>query len=716
MYRGKAVSLTALDAGFVELVLDLQDSSVNKLNQQTLHELNEAVQCLVNARSSVRGLLISSAKAAFVVGADITEFIPLFAQSESEVLAWMGRVREIFHTLENLPFPSVVAINGLALGGGFELALAADVRVLSEEAKVGFPEVSLGICPGFGGTVRLSRLVRLADLPLALDWMIGGKPQSATKAHQLGAVDYLAPANGVRERALAVLTQLAAEGTDYLAHRRRKQTPHAKTAEAWDAFTRFTHESAKKLDPRYPAASAIVALLEHHAAEPFEAALTLEAQTFAHLAKTSVAQALIGLFLSEQSLKRKAKTWASQAMPIQHSAVLGSGIMGGGIAYQSALSGIPIVMKDIREDALALGTKTASKALDKLIEKGRLDEQGKHAVLARIHPELTYRDFDRVNLVVEAVVENPKVKAAVLSEVEALMSPTAVLTTNTSTISIDLLAQSLQRPEQFCGMHFFNPVPLMPLVEVIRGRASSPQTLATTVAYAVTMGKTPIVVKDCPGFLVNRVLFPYFNGFNRLLRDGVDFERIDRVMEHFGWPMGPAYLADVVGIDTMVHADQVLQVGFPDRMGHDEQPIMEALLAAGHLGQKSGQGFYHYGIDEQGKRVKKPAPEAHRLIEARTKAPKTVSDQEIIDRLMIPMCLESVRCLEDGIVDSPEEVDMGLILGLGFPRFRGGALRYIDALTLPVFAEKANQYASYGGLYHLTEGFHARLAHGQTYF
>ena len=274
-----------------------------------------------------------------------------------------------------------------------------------------------------------------------------------------------------------------------------------------------------------------------------------------------------------------------------------------------------------------MGLKTASKLLDRKIDKGRMDAAGKAVVMDAITPTLDYNEFGSVDLVVEAVVENPAIKAAVLADVEGSVPETAVLASNTSTISIDTLAESVARPEQFCGMHFFNPVHLMPLVEVIRGSKTSDNTVARTVAYATAMGKTPIVVNDCPGFLVNRILFPYFNAFNRLLIDGVDFQRIDRVMETFGWPMGPAYLADVVGIDTLVHADHVMQEGFPERMGHDAEVIAEALLAADCLGQKNGKGFYEYGVDENGRRFKEPAGQARELIAERE--PSSVSTSAI---------------------------------------------------------------------------------------
>ncbi|MBB3104910.1 fatty acid oxidation complex subunit alpha FadB [Azomonas macrocytogenes] len=711
MYSGKAIGLKALGSGLVELVLDLQGSSVNKLDKLTLSELGEAIELVSRPGAGVKGLLISSAKPAFVVGADITEFTQLFALKESEVVEWGRHTHTLFLALENLPFPTVAAVNGLALGGGFELALAADFRILAADARIGLPEVTLGICPGWGGTVRLSRLI---GAEAALEWATGGKPQAAKKALELGAVDRIA--EDLRAEALAFLKAAADGEHDYRKNRARKQQPIEQTPESPAKLQALAQAYGKKLDPRYPAAGAIVEAVVRHSALPLREALEVETHTFARLAKSDAARALVGLFLSDQAIKKKAKGWAAKGHSVRLGAVLGAGIMGGGVAFQSASSGTPILMKDIRQDALDLGFETASRLLDKQVEKGRLDEAGKRQVLERITPTLEYRNFEQVDLVVEAVVENPKVKAAVLAEVEGLIGGGAVLSSNTSTISIDLLAEHLKRPQQFCGMHFFNPVHLMPLVEVIRGRRTSEAAIATTVAYATAMGKTPIVVNDCPGFLVNRILFPYFNGFNRLLKDGVDFERIDRVMEAFGWPMGPAYLADVIGIDTMVHADHVLQEGFPERMGHDGEPIMDQLLAAGSLGQKNGKGFYDYGVDADGRRSKQPSAAIRALIAEQVRQSAEVSDGEIVQRLMIPLCLESVRCLEDGIVETPEEVDMGLILGLGFPRFRGGALRYIDTLGLETFARQAEAHARHGGLYQLTDDFRARLKAGRNYF
>ncbi len=709
MYKGQAVSLKSLDEGLVELEFDLQNESVNKLNNLTLKELGEAVRLLADS-NDVKGLLITSTKPAFIVGADIAEFQDCFSLPLAELHSWIRSTLVIFSEIENLPFPTVAAVNNLALGGGFELALCADIRVTDKNAHVGFHEVNLGICPGWGGTVRLSRLIGIEE---ALSWMMSGRLQKAEYALSHGAVDRIAHTENLRDEALQLLHETIEGSVSYIENRERTQLRSRTNAVQ---IGKLREKLRKKLDPNYPAASSILDAVATHCLLPFDKALSVETDMIVALARNDAAKSLIGLFINDQILKKKAKAWTNQAAPVNQTAVLGAGIMGGGVAYQSASKGIPIIMKDIRDDALQLGLKTASELLDKQIEKNRLIQSDKEQVLQAINTTLEYSGFNKVDLVVEAVVENPKIKKNVLEDVEKVVPESAVLTSNTSTISIDFLAKGLSRPEKLCGMHFFNPVHLMPLVEVIRGSKTNDQTVARAVAYASAMGKSPIVVKDCPGFLVNRILFPYLNGFNRLLKDGVNFQRIDHVMEQFGWPMGPAYLVDVVGIDTVVHADHVMQDGFPERMGHDCETIIEALLAADCLGQKNGRGFYEYGVDENGRRYKNPAGVAQQLIADRVSDQAKVSDQEIIDRMMIPMCLETVRCLEDGIVESAAEADMGLILGLGFPRFRGGALRYIDTLGLEDFANKAEGNRQYGALYQLTDGFKERLAENRTFY
>jgi len=322
--------------------------------------------------------------------------------------------------------------------------------------------------------------------------------------------------------------------------------------------------------------------------------------------------------------------------------------------------------------------------------------------LTRINATLTYGDVANADIVVEAVVENAEIKKSVLKELEGVVGEGAILASNTSTISITELATATKHPGRVCGMHFFNPVPVMPLVEVIRGEKTSDETIATTVAHALAMGKKPIVVNDCPGFFVNRVLFPYLNAFEKLVNDGADYLHIDKVMERFGWPMGPAYLLDVVGLDVACHASAVLADGFPDRMKLDFATATEALFKAGRLGQKSGSGYYRYEPDKRGKPKKLPDNEAIALVAETSDALRKAEDfgdEEILERIMVAHCLEVVRCLEDNIVDSPEAADMSLIWGIGFPPFRGGALRYIDSIGSKAFVAIVDKYSGLGAAY-----------------
>ena len=389
--------------------------------------------------------------------------------------------------------------------------------------------------------------------------------------------------------------------------------------------------------------------------------------------------------------------------------------MGGGIAYQSASKGVPAVMKDIKQDALDLGMKEAGKILKKGVERGKVSNDKMIKVLSSITPTLLNDAVKDVDIVVEAVVENPKVKGSVLAEIEGVIGDDAILTSNTSTISITELAKNLKRPEKFCGMHFFNPVHKMPLVEIIRGEKTSDETVNAVVAYALKLGKTPIVVNDCPGFLVNRVLFPYLAGFAGMVDEGIDFVGIDKVMEkQFGWPMGPAYLSDVVGIDTADHCTVVMEDGFPTRMKRDTSSAIAKLAAAERYGQKNGKGFYVYGTDKKGKPTKEADPATYELLGC--EQGKKLDADEVIARCMIPMVNEVVRCLEEDIVGSAAEADMALLYGLGFPPFRGGPFRYLETVGIDNFIQLADKYAHLGEIYQVTDGMREMAKAGKSYF
>lgn len=718
IYQGNAITVTRRDTpsgnDIAMLTFDLKGESVNKLSSAVVTELGEAVKA-IQAENSLKGLLIASGKEVFIVGADITEFHTLFDKGEEYLVEMNLKVHDIFNAIEDLPFPTVTAINGLALGGGCEVLLTTDFRVMSEKAKIGLPETKLGILPGWGGCVRLPRLIGADN---AIEWIAGGTENRADAALKVGAVDAVVTGEQLEAAALDILDRANAGELDYQARRAEKTSPlKLNPIEQMMAFETAKGYVAGKAGPHYPAPVEAIKVIQKGAGEERGRAQAIEAKAFAKLALSSVAFNLVGLFLNDQVVKKKASNYEKQAQPVKQTAVLGAGIMGGGIAYQSASKGTPILMKDIKDDAIELGLKEARKLFAKQVERNKLTTEQMAEKLTNIRPTLSYGDFGNVDLVVEAVVENPKVKDAVLTEVEGMVGENTILTSNTSTISINRLAQNLKRPENFCGMHFFNPVHRMPLVEVIRGEKTSDAAVAATVAYARAMGKTPIVVNDCPGFLVNRVLFPYFGGFSFLMEQGADFQRVDKVMEKFGWPMGPAYLLDVVGLDTAVHANEVMAEGFPERMAREGKTAIQVMYENDRLGQKNDKGFYAYEEDKKGKPKKVTDEVAYALVKEVVKEHKEFSDEDIIARMMVPLCLETVRCLEDGIVATPAEADMALIYGIGFPPFRGGALRYIDAMGLAEFVKLAEGLAEeLGPLYAPTDKLRQMAQNGELFY
>ena len=693
LFSGQAIKVSLLPSGIAQLIFDLEGSSVNKFDQLTLKELGEATSVI--GESDARGVIFSSAKSTFIVGADITEFTSLFATGPEAIRAWIGRANEVFNAIEDLSVPTVAAINGVALGGGFELALSADYRVALDSALVGFPEVKLGILPGFGGTVRLPRLIGPEK---AIAWISQGTHFSSKVAVAERALDAIVADDDLIAAAERMIEDCLSGSLDYLAQRGIKTSPVPEKPEVIATlFAAAKPQVLKASGANYPAPLTAVETMERGVLESRAGALAEEHEGFIQLAGTKTAANLVQMFLNDQFLASKSRALSKGVLVISKAAVLGAGIMGGGIAYQSALRGTPIAMKDIAQAGLDLGMKEAQTLVAKQVKRGKMTTESADKIIGSITPTLAYEDLVGAELVVEAVVENENVKKSVLAELESVVADDVIIATNTSTISVDSLATALKKPERFCGMHFFNPVPLMPLVEVIRGQETSKETIASTVAYAKALGKTPIVVNNCPGFLVNRILFPYFGAFSTLVHEGADFRQIDRVMEEFGWPMGPAYLLDVVGIDTAVHAQAVMASGFA-RMELGFESAIDKLYAQGDLGQKSGRGFYEYVVDENGRASKQPNPEIDALIAGVSAERRSFSDSEIRDRLMLALCLETVRCLEDGIVETAIEADMGLVLGLGFPKFRGGALRFIDQLGLAEFCKLADSYAHLGSM------------------
>jgi 3-hydroxyacyl-CoA dehydrogenase/enoyl-CoA hydratase/3-hydroxybutyryl-CoA epimerase/enoyl-CoA isomerase len=717
MYQGKTLSLAQIENGFVELNFDNQSGSVNKFNQQTLAELREAVDIL-KASTDIKGLLLSSSKSVFVVGADITEFKGMFASSKEHFIQASQFVNGLFSEIEDLPYPSVAAINGFALGGGFEICMACDSRVISSKAAVGLPETKLGILPGWGGSVRLPRL---AGMFVGIHWISSGDQQKPDMALNAGVVDAVVEPEKLRDESLKMLAELADGNRDYQARRVQKTSPiELSEAELQAAGENFRAAIIGKVGNYFPAPLKAVELICSSATLSRDEAIRLENEAFYEMTRTPQARALVGLFLSDQTIvklaKNRSRALAEKFTPVHAPAVIGAGIMGGGIAYQNAIRGLPVVMKDINQAALDLGIKEASKLLGKRVSRGKLSEEKAANILGSITPTLDDAAISQVDMVVEAVVELEAVKKQVLPAVESLVSDRAFITSNTSTISINRLAESLQRPENFCGMHFFNPVHAMPLVEIIRGENTSDETIAAVSAYALALGKKPIVVNDCPGFLVNRVLFALLFGLEMMLAEGADFQQIDKVMEAWGLPMGPAYLMDVVGIDTIKHCYPVLTEGLPERFVKGENWPTDLIFNADRLGQKNGLGYYKYELNDKGKPAKLIDPDVIAMFETQFGAAKIFDKQEITDRLMIAMAMEMVHCLEEGIVASPAEADMSLIYGVGFPVFHGGICRWMDETGLQEVCDRADRYTHLSELYRPTEKLRQMAANGETFY
>ena len=708
MLEGESIRLQQLDGGVVELCFDRHGEAINKLDVRTVEQLRAATDELYGLEG-LRGVLVTSAKSAFIVGADIFEFPELFTRGEDEIAAHIAAQNAVFGRFEDLGVPIVTAINGAALGGGLEMALASDCRVMAQTGQVGLPEIKLGLFPGYGGTVRLPRLTSAA---VAIEWISTGRSRSAEEAAADGVVDEVTSPGELRNVALTRLQALIGS-ENWRAHRVRRHGPFASDPAA---FSR-ARERLQKEARLQPAALAAVELMESCAALARDRALEREHRAFARIARTQAAASLVQLFMSEQRVKTKAKSSGKQARSFRQIAVVGAGIMGGGIAYTSAVRGFPVVMKDIASKALEQGMAEARKLLDKQVRTGRLKPEQVDAVLSTIRPQLDYAELGSVDLVVEAVVENMEVKRHVLAEVEQHTEQGTVIASNTSSLSVGSMGEGLARPENFLGLHFFNPVPVMPLVEIVRGPRTSAAALSSAVAYGAALGKTPIVVRDCPGFLVNRILTAYLLGGFRAMHDGADFLAIDEVMESFGWPMGPAYLQDVIGLDTLLRVVEMISAGYPPRMAFDFAIAPKLLVEKHRFGQKSGAGYYRYEVDPKGKPKKLVDPEVSALLASLQPAGgRSLEAKELIERLMLPMIIEAALCLEEGIAESPEEIDLALVLGLGFPRHAGGPLKYADWLGLQHVVERCDAYQPLGPLYVPTERMRSMAQKGERYF
>lgn len=684
----------------IRIIFDLADQKINKLSTSVMLEL-EQVLAEISAASSVPVVSFESAKKdIFIAGADIEELAQIKTITEAREKGAFGQ--KIFSAISELPQITVAVINGACVGGGCELALACDFRLLSDnpKTKIGLPEVKLGIIPGWGGTQRLPRLI---GLPNALAIILAGKTLDAKRAYKQKLADKVVNASLMDSETELFLESLRDSAFRFALKKRREvkgALPSFISSLLKTALGRsFVINQARKnvlktTQGFYPAPLAAIEVMAQKA--DINDGLQIELEAFSKLAVSDISKNLIALFFLTESVKKdKGSDFNGQVKTVTSAGVLGAGVMGGGIAWLMSSRGLAVRMKDISWDAIALGYAQVASYFTALKKRRRIKQAEIDINMNRIGGSLEYQGFDSVDLVVEAVVEEIAVKKRVLAEAESHLCESALLCTNTSALSVTEMATVLKRPQNFCGMHFFNPVNRMPLVEIIRTEQSSEQTIATAVATVKAWGKTPVVVSDCPGFLVNRILLPYMNEAVYLLEEGSDIEMIDKTVREFGMPMGPLELADQVGIDVGYKVAKILQDGFPERM------LVCPLLTLIYedlklLGKKGGIGFYSY---KDKKRV------VNRTINSVLLDGKSTqySAEQVIDRLMIKMVNEAARCLEEKVVANAGLLDLAMVMGTGFPPWAGGLCRWADSVGLDHIVQKCDRfYIEFGARYEVS--------------
>jgi 3-hydroxyacyl-CoA dehydrogenase/enoyl-CoA hydratase/3-hydroxybutyryl-CoA epimerase/3-hydroxyacyl-CoA dehydrogenase/enoyl-CoA hydratase/3-hydroxybutyryl-CoA epimerase/enoyl-CoA isomerase len=646
----------------------------------------------------------------FIAGADLNELGMALAdpvQAQRTTL----RGLDLFGSFEKLPFPTVAAIEGACMGGGLELALAFDYRLASHHPKteIGLPEVKIGLIPGWGGTQRLPRLIGPA---LAAELICAGEAVNAQRARELGIVFDTVPSDRLIDEATRLI-QWAHESKEWEGIRRRKRQPVGLSEDQHSyIFAVARGQVLAKTKGQLPAPLAALDSIEKGCNLPLDQGLQIETESFVPLIGSPISRNLIAVFFMTQRLQKDpgVADTSIQPKPVERVGVLGAGIMGSGIAGAHIRRSIPVTLLDSVPQALEKGVAAITKVMKTKIDIGRMKPEELIAALGRLSTTGSLAAMADREVVIEAVIENEATKVDLYRQLGPVFRPDAILASNTSTISITRMAQSVKRPEQFAGMHFFNPVDRMQLVEVIRGERTSDQTVVTLVALAKRIGKTPIVVRDCPGFLVNRILFPYINESLVLLEEGAEPRAIDKAATAFGMPMGPITLNDLVGLDTSLYAGKVVNTSFADRAKTTR--ILDELVASGRLGQKSGAGFYSYAKSSRG--VDDPAFAA--ILERCRTGRRTIGPEELTDRLFLPMLVEASRVLEEGIVRESSDVDMGLILGIGFPAFHGGLLRWADSLGLAKVMEKLNRYKDLGPRFQPTPQIRQLAAAGKGFY
>ena len=658
-----------VEQGIALIWLDQPGQRVNKLSRTLIDEFDSLISQIEKTSDILAAVLISRKEDNFIAGADIEQFLSMAGTGEAAVLSRRGN--QLLQRLATLPKPTLAAINGAALGGGLEVALACDYRIVTDHPKtqLGLPEVQLGLLPAGGGTQRLPRLI---GLERSLGLLLTGKNIYPRQAVRLGLADLLTPAPTLLSTALQVASKVSKGGS----LRKRPRPP------LWSRFLEsnrlgrsLTAELAartvrKKTRGNYPAPERILNCVSVGLNRGLEAGFEAEAQAFEDLMGSPESRQLVNLFFALNHAKKHPAP--EIVRKVNRLAVLGAGLMGSGIAEISSSSGYPVILKDVQEDALARAKRNLWLSATKKVRKGIISKFSRDQLLSRIQLATEYDVLKGCQLVIEAVYEDLELKQTVLRDVEAITSPSCIFASNTSALPISNIAEAAKHPGTVVGMHYFSPVPKMPLLEIIATPQTEDWVIATARKVGLDQGKTVILVKDGPGFYTTRVLAPMLNEAMEILSEGASIEAIDRALEDWGFPIGPLALTDEVGIDVAAHVTEILSDLFA---GQGVHPVNRGkiLVNAKLLGKKGGKGFYSYAH-----RKKEINHEIYKLIG--NGARRQLSKREIQERLGLQFVNQAVLCLQEEIIGSPLDGDLGAVLGLGFPPFRGGPFRYIDAL------------------------------------
>lgn len=651
------------------LTLDRPCSSANIFDRRTLVELEEEID-FIAAASHLKGLIFTSAKSSiFIAGADLKG---LSEASPVEIRELIELGQRVMSRIAALPIPTVAAIHGAAVGGGYELCLACDYRIASTDrtTKLGLPEISLGLLPAWGGSTRLPRLV---GLPKALDVILAGKTLAAKQALKRGMVDELAPAEYLLDRA----ARMTSRGKPTRSNRLLVNNRLLATVLA----ARLRPQLFKKTRGHYPAVLKALEVVTRGISKSVPASLALERDGILELVQTEACHNLVRVFFMQEQAKKQVvgtpspashSASSSKSKPVTHTAVIGSGVMGAGIAQWLSARGLPVILRDVDAERLAKGMASIAKTYHEGVKRHVFTPVEARQGMDRLSPTPVEVPLRQPELIIEAAVEKLELKQKIFQRLDDLTSEDTILATNTSALPVSELATATRHPERVIGLHFFNPVHRMQLVEVVVGRQTSHEVLQRALRFVQQIGKLPVVVKDSPGFLVNRILMPYLIEAGNLFEAGASAAELDAAMLDFGMPMGPMTLLDEVGLDVALHVARSLAGNYPDRLTLPE--TLTKMVDAGLLGRKNGRGFYLH------RKGKSPQPNQQTDSFVRSQATAALSRKELQERMVLLMINEAARCLEEQIVTEPGQVDFAMIMGTGFAPFRGGPLRYADTV------------------------------------